>query len=298
MRFTQGATFILAGCYSAVSREIAGSTAVAGAVSTEPPPPTLSMAKHATVEGNDNVLLKSGHFEGDIAATYEEIERDFSRQVAEKAKAFGELEKPRKGGPHLRGLGAPTTKKHLLWPNKTLYWTWSWDIYDHLPSRNAVAAAHYYINLNTDINLVYGIGSGNFVHVIKGGGCWSYVGVQGGKQGLSIGNGCESRGIAIHEFLHALGFWHEQSSLDRDDYVDIYPENMISGTSHNFQKRHDTATYGFKFDYGSLMQYGEYAFSKNGQKTINCRGHYCGQRSGMSQSDIETLNHIYANQGN
>ena len=29
--------------------------------------------------------------------------------------------------------------------------------------------------------------------------CWSYVGKQGGRQEVSLGNGCEYKGIAIHE---------------------------------------------------------------------------------------------------
>ena len=34
-------------------------------------------------------------------------------------------------------------------------------------------------------------------------------------------------GRAIHEILHALGFFHEQSRSDRDDHVVFLPENVI-----------------------------------------------------------------------
>lgn len=33
------------------------------------------------------------------------------------------------------------------------------------------------------------------------------------------------------------------------------------------------------------MHYGEYFFSSNGQKTIDCRGNSCGQRGGLSLWD-------------
>ena len=50
-----------------------------------------------------------------------------------------------------------------------------------------------------------------------------------GKQQISIGNGCEHKGIAIHEMMHALGFYHEQTRLDRDKHVTIRYENIKKG---------------------------------------------------------------------
>lgn len=50
-----------------------------------------------------------------------------------------------------------------------------------------------------------------------------------GKQSLSIGSNCDRLATVEHEFLHALGFWHEQSRADRDDYVSIMWDQIEAG---------------------------------------------------------------------
>ena len=60
--------------------------------------------------------------------------------------------------------------------------------------------------------------------------CWSYVGrTSYVAQEISIGSGCEYKGVVMHELLHALGFYHEQSRYDRDDFVKILFENVQAG---------------------------------------------------------------------
>ena len=49
------------------------------------------------------------------------------------------------------------------------------------------------------------------------------------KQRLSIGRYCDRLATVEHEFLHALGFLHEQSRADRDDYVNIMLDQIEPG---------------------------------------------------------------------
>ena len=46
---------------------------------------------------------------------------------------------------------------------------------------------------------------------------------------LSVGPGCESKGIVLHEICHALGFYHVQSRTDRDEYIRIEWQNIRQG---------------------------------------------------------------------
>lgn len=59
--------------------------------------------------------------------------------------------------------------------------------------------------------------------------CFSAIGRQGGKQRLSVGEGCEYKGTVLHEIMHALGFFHEHSRTDRDDYIMVLWWNIEPG---------------------------------------------------------------------
>ena len=54
-------------------------------------------------------------------------------------------------------------------------------------------------------------------------------------QKLSLARGCHHATTAMHELFHALGFWHEQSRRDRDNYVNIIWSNIPSQYQSQFQ---------------------------------------------------------------
>ena len=107
-----------------------------------------------------------------------------------------------------------------------------------------------------------------FVTIISGFGCSSSVGKYGGEQFVTLGTGCFSDHTIAHEFIHALGFWHEQNRPDRDQYVYIQQQFISWGNEHNFVKRRNSLTYGLPYDGLSIMHYQSSAFSINRNPTI------------------------------
>lgn len=133
-------------------------------------------------------------------------------------------------------------------------------------------------------------------------GCYSEVGYLGTVQDLNLApntleSGCFRLGTIMHEFLHALGFFHMQSASDRDDYVTIVWEKIEQRFAHNFEKYNASYVSGFEveYDYGSVLHYPAVSFSIDGNATIVPRvaNVTIGQRARLSDSDITKLNRMY-----
>ncbi|XP_062338078.1 meprin A subunit beta [Osmerus eperlanus] len=143
-------------------------------------------------------------------------------------------------------------------------------------------------------------GEQNYISIFKGGGCFSSVGNRRvGKQRLSIGTNCDRIATIEHEFLHALGFWHEQSRSDRDDYVTIMWDRISEGKEHNFNTYNDTtsSSLGVPYDYGSMMHYSKTAFRNGTEPTIVTKipafSEVIGQRMEFSDNDLLKLHRLY-----
>lgn len=97
--------------------------------------------------------------------------------------------------------------------------------------------------------------------------------------------------------MHAAGFYHQQSSSDRDDYVEILWDNIEAVHAGNFKKYNSSVVtdYGIGYDFDSIMHYSSKAFSKNGNATIVAKRNVTrlGQRDGFTEKDILKLNRLY-----
>ncbi|NJO91516.1 MAG: hypothetical protein HC831_23050, partial [Chloroflexia bacterium] len=161
-------------------------------------------------------------------------------------------------------------------------------------NNNEIIRAMNHIESKSNIQFVKRTSQRNYIEFVKANGCWSYVGMQGGKQQIGLSPLC-GYGATVHEICHALGIWHEQSRSDRDNYVTINWSNIQQDAKHNFNKHISDGTNIGKYDYSSIMHYSKYAFAINSSKPtiIPKYSSYIGQRNGLSNGDIYAIKRMY-----
>ncbi|XP_048760926.2 tolloid-like protein 1 isoform X2 [Ostrea edulis] len=133
-------------------------------------------------------------------------------------------------------------------------------------------------------------------------GCCSFVGRElRGAQAISIGKNCDKFGIVVHELGHVIGFWHEHTRPDRDNYIQILTQNIQENHENNFAKMSMSQinSLGEKYDFSSIMHYARNTFARTSildtivPKTKNHDVPEIGQRHRISVGDIIQTNKLY-----
>ena len=188
---------------------------------------------------------------------------------------------------------AANTDPDTRWPDGVVAYVIDEDLY--LPQRVHDAIEHW--EEHTSIRFVERTDESNWVNFMKPDQprlCASKIGMVGGEQDLSLADECRVA-ATIHEIGHAVGLWHEQEREDRDNHVMVLTENIDKRRLFNFMqdivRQDDIGPY----DYGSIMHYGAFDFSRNDQPAIETipPGLVIGQRVGLSAGDIDAVSRLY-----
>uniref|UniRef100_A0A1L8E8G9 Metalloendopeptidase n=2 Tax=Haematobia irritans TaxID=7368 RepID=A0A1L8E8G9_HAEIR len=193
-----------------------------------------------------------------------------------------------------------TINPAALWPGGIVYYNIS-SVFDSLFVNNITTAMNIVESASCIRFVEANETTADFVNIVSEvTGCSSRVGRGGGAQRLNLYTGaphCNKVFVIVHELFHALGFFHEHMSYDRDDYVTINWENITPGQELNFRKldNNTVSHYGFGYDYKSIMHVGKKASSVNNQPTITTHDSSAtiGQRVELSKPDVEKLNTMY-----
>lgn len=129
----------------------------------------------------------------------------------------------------------------------------------------------------------------------------SYIGQIGGAQEVEInvaaGTNCRNRRVIQHEVMHALGFWHEQSRPDRDNFIRILWEHIHPSFFDQFDKMPSSADGVGPYDFASVMHYDRNAFSWDGEDTIQAdteaNNVLIGSATEASDGDVKAIGAIY-----
>jgi hypothetical protein len=124
--------------------------------------------------------------------------------------------------------------------------------------------------------------------------CFSHVGMTGGEQPVSGSVNCSTPGLQ-HEMGHTIGLWHEQSRSDRDTYVNVMYTHIIKSTRPNFDQLQDNAQDVGLYDFSSLMHYFPFAFSRDGDPTIESipAGIPLSNVTGYTAGDMDGIRRLY-----
>ena len=124
----------------------------------------------------------------------------------------------------------------------------------------------------------------DYVKIYNGVGCSSQLGRIGGEQKLSLNTGCLGDiKTAVHELCHTLGFLHEHTRPDRDQWVQIIEANIQKEKLSNFRRQDLASSEGFNLQFDSetsldtkdtpynlesVLHYGPLDFSSNGENVF------------------------------
>lgn len=184
-----------------------------------------------------------------------------------------------------RVIGGRCVVKPHVWPRGTVYYQIGGGFSQR--RRILIRSAIQYWRTKTSLRFVPRTAGERVRFKLTRAGCWSNVGYRPGRSStLGVSGDC-SRGNIIHEIGHAVGLWHEHTRCDRSGYIRVLWDNIVEERKRNFATHCDNGKAYTGYDYGSIMHYSSWSFSKNGKRTLEMlrSGPDIGQRSGLSGLD-------------
>jgi len=200
---------------------------------------------------------------------------------------------------HLSNNGIDSLERSTVISNLSKKWTNAIVYYkiNYPAKRDSILKAMSHMSLRSRLKFVERTTQSNYLDFVvspdPNTSSSQQIGMEGGRNELKISSGANS-GVIIHEIMHAIGIFHEQERSDRDYYVTINNNNIIDAYEEQFNIAPGSTAVG-SFDYSSIMLYGSYYFSVNGQPgMLKLNGDTIApQRRTLTQGDVLGIEAIY-----
>ncbi|KAK3083946.1 hypothetical protein FSP39_005797 [Pinctada imbricata] len=222
------------------------------------------------------------------------VEGDIMMKMKEYMDMQKDLDDEEKGRQKRKAIRRTPSR----WPNRII----PYEISSEIPASgvNVIRQAIDNWNRNTCLRIrPANSNENNRIRFVQRGGCSSFIGIIGGTQDVTLGRGCLFKRIVEHEIGHAVGFFHEQSRPDRDNFVQIVSKNIQPGLENNFARQPTSTVNNFEvpYDYLSVMHYGATAFGLNRAITVRTVDrafqNRIGNAPGLSFNDFKLANLMY-----
>jgi hypothetical protein len=224
---------------------------------------------------------------------------EFERKLGGLAVAYGDVVMGKIQGDQAAARGYAKPTRPRLWPSNQI----AYSIKPGLPNEAAILEALEYFNKNTNVRFTPLTDQVDSIVFVAGDDlCASYLGRIGGAQPIFVSPKCGAHEV-MHEIMHALGFVHEHSRVDRDKHLEVMWRNIDSKFWLQFwmvsdEEVHDYVGSVFNFDSESIMLYEPTAFAlAPGTVTLRSR---TGQElrpshQTLSRTDRERIQYLYGN---
>jgi hypothetical protein len=211
------------------------------------------------------------------------------------AVAYGDvlLGKPQEGSQITQGrYDAPTPR---TWDKPEIPYV----INPTLPNPQRVETALDYFRQNTPVRFIPYTGQKDAISFETGqDNCYSFIGKTGGVQPIHLSPNCQAPQI-MHEIMHVLGFVHEQSRPDRDQYIEVLWDHI----QENYKSEYAIVPESFfdaeratPFDFRSIMMYSPQGFAiQPDLPTMRPLGStsIAPVQEGLSEEDIRKIRSLF-----
>ncbi|XP_068115998.1 hatching enzyme 1.2-like [Hyperolius riggenbachi] len=141
----------------------------------------------------------------------------------------------------------------------------------------------------------------DYVYFVNRDGCWGFIGKTFGAQPINLDQSyCMVYGVIQHELMHAMGFLHEHTRIDRDQYLHINWQYISPGDkpAMELDNPEKADTHGIPYDYSSVMHYDRWVYSntsgEDSMVPIPDSTVTIGQMVGLSSLDVRRINDFYS----